>query len=317
MQSPKLTRRELGQILASTALTAAAAPPQRLTVLLDWFVNPNHAPILVAQQSGAFARAGLEVEIIAPADASMPPKLVASGHGDIALTDQPHFHEQIAGGLPLIRIGALIDRPLSTLVGLKRNGITTLASLKGKRIGHGAGDAETAMVGAMLATAGLTLDDVHMIDIGEQLSVALLIGQVDAVTVYRNFELIQLRNAGAEPVSFDYETNGVPWFEELIFVTSPALASDSRLPRFLSAVQEGAARLRIDPQAAWKACSIQQTDLTTKLNHASWQATVPYFATDPFALDTGRYTRFAAFLAATHLIPAAPDVASYTRQLHK
>jgi putative hydroxymethylpyrimidine transport system substrate-binding protein len=316
MQSPKLTRRELGQILASTALTAAA-PPRRLTVLLDWFVNPNHAPILIAQQSGAFARAGLEVELIAPADASMPPKLVASGHGDIALTDQPHFHEQIAGGLPLIRIGALIDRPLSALVGLKRNEISSLASLKGKRIGHGAGDAETAMVGAMLATAGLALGDVHMIDIGEQLSVALLIGQVDAVTVYRNFELIQLRNAGAEPVSFDYETNGVPWFEELIFVTSPALASDPRLPRFLSAVQEGAARLRIDPEGAWKACSIQQTDLTTPLNHASWQATVPYFATDPFALDTGRYTKFAAFLAATHLIPQAPDVANYTRQLQK
>jgi putative hydroxymethylpyrimidine transport system substrate-binding protein len=82
-------------------------------------------------------------------------------------------------------------------------------------------------------------------------------------------------------------------------------------------VQEGAARLRIDPNAAWKACSVQQTDLATPLNHASWQATVPYFAADPFALDAGRYARFAAFLAATHLIPRAPDVASYTKQIQK
>jgi putative hydroxymethylpyrimidine transport system substrate-binding protein len=315
MKAPSLTRRELGKIVAATALTAAAPLP--LTVLLDWFINPNHAPILVAQQSGAFARAGLAVNLIAPADASMPPKLVASGHGDIALTDQPHFHEQIAGGLPLVRIGALIDRPLSTLVGLKRNGISTLASLKGKRIGHGPGDAETAMVGAMLATVGLTLNDVRMIDVGEQLSVALLIGQVDAVTVYRNFELIELRSTGADPVSFDYETNGVPWFEELIFVTSPALAADPRLPRFLAAVKEGAARLRIDPNAAWAACSARQTDLATPLNHAAWQATVPYFAADPFALDTERYTRFAAFLASTHLIPPAPNVTVYTRQLRE
>ncbi len=305
----------MGSLAAASAVAAGAA--DKLTVLLDWFVNPNHAPILVAEQSGAFARRNLAVELIGPADASMPPKLVAAGHGDIALTDQPHFQEQIAGGLPLVRIGALIDRPLSTLVALRRSGITSLAALKGKRIGHGPGDAERAMVGAMLATAGLTLDDVQMIDVGEQLTVALLIGQVDAVTVYRNFELLELRGMGAAPVSFDYEANGVPWFEELIFVTSTAQAGDARLPRFLAAVQEGAARLRTDPEGAWKACSASRRDLLTPLNHAAWGATAPYFAVDPFALDRARYEAFAAFLARAHVIPAAPAVDSYTRVLRR
>lgn len=311
--NPQLTRRRLLPLAASATL--AAATPDHLTVLLDWFINPNHAPILVAQQSGAFARANLTVELLPPADASMPPKLVAAGHADIALTDQPHFHEQIAGGLPLLRIGGLIDRPLATLAGLRRNGITSLAALKGKRIGHGPGDAENAMVGAMLKTAGLTLADVQMIDVGEQLTVALLIGQVDAVTVYRNFELLELRSTGAEPISFDYETNGVPWFEELIFVTNPGLAADPRLPRFLSAVSEGAARLRTDPEAAWTACAAAQRDLQTPLNHAAWRATAAYFAIDPFALDTARYANFAAFLARAGIIPSPPAVSSYTRLL--
>ncbi len=306
-----LTRRRLGLLAAA----AAAAAPDRLTILLDWFINPNHAPILVAQQTGAFARQNLAVELIAPADTSMPPKLVAAGHADIGLTDQPHFHEQIAGGLPLLRIGALIDRPLATLVALRRNGITSIASLRGKRIGHGPGDAERAMVGAMLARGGVALADVEMIDVGEQLTVALLIGQVDAVTVYRNFELLELRSTGAEPIAFDYETNGVPWFEELIFVTATRRAADPRLPRFLTAVHEGAARLRTDPEAAWQLCATAQRDLQTPLNHAAWRATVPYFAADPFALDTARYAAFAAFLARSGIIPGAPAVGSYTRVL--
>jgi putative hydroxymethylpyrimidine transport system substrate-binding protein len=309
--APSLSRRN---VLAMAA-AAALAPPDRLTVLLDWFINPDHAPLLLAQQSGAFGRAGLAVELIAPADASMPPKLVAAGHGDVALTDQPHFHEQIAGGLPLQRIGALIDRPLATLATLRPAGITSLAALRGRRIGHGPGDAERAMVGAMLATAGLALADVSMVEVGTQLTVALLSGQVDAVTVYRNFEIPELRAQGADPVAFEYETHGVPLYDELILVTRPALAADPRLPRFLAALREATRLLKADPEAAWRACAAAQPDLQTPLNHTAWQLTTPFFATDPFALNQARYAEFAKFLASSGIIPPAPNVETYTKQL--
>ena len=41
-----------------------------MTLLLDWFVNPNHGPIVIAEERGYFADAGLEVEVIPPADPS-------------------------------------------------------------------------------------------------------------------------------------------------------------------------------------------------------------------------------------------------------
>jgi putative hydroxymethylpyrimidine transport system substrate-binding protein len=255
------------------------------------------------------------VELIPPADTAMGPKLVAAGHGDIAVTDQPHFHEQIAGGLPLLRVGALIDRPLSTLAALRRTGIAALHDLRGRRIGHGSGDAERAMVGAMLATAGLSLNDVSMINIGEQLTVALLSGQVDAVTVYRNFEILELRAQGAEPITFDYETNGVPWFDEMIFVTRTALAADPRMPRFLRALREATATLRANPQAAWSSCAAAEADMNTPLNQAAWFATVPFFAIDPAALNIGRYDAFAAFLAKAGVIPPPPPAGTYARAI--
>ncbi len=294
-----------------------AAAADHLTVLLDWFVNPNHAPILVAQQIGAFAKENLDVELIAPADANMPPRLVAAGHGDIALTAQPQLYEQVAGGLPLLRIGALIDRPLSTLVSLQASGITNPASLKGKRIGYGSGEIERAMVGAMLHTASLSLNDVTMVQVGEQLTVSLLTHQVDAVTVYRNFESIELRENGASINGLDYETNGVPSFDELIFVVRREAANDPRLPRFLRAIAEGETYLKAHPQECWDKFAASHVDLNNSLNHDAWFATLPYFASDPFAPDTARYDRFADFLAKAGVIAEAPKLQDYTKSFAK
>ena len=96
-----------------------AAAAEKLTLLLDWFVNPDHAPIIVADAQGYFAAAGLEVEIVAPADPNDPPKLVAAGQADVAISYQPQLHIQVDQGLPLTRIGTL-DRDPAQLPGRAR-----------------------------------------------------------------------------------------------------------------------------------------------------------------------------------------------------
>ena len=59
------------------AMPAGAA--ERLTVLLDWFVNPDHAALVIAKERGMFEEAGLDVSLVPPADPSAPPRLVAAG----------------------------------------------------------------------------------------------------------------------------------------------------------------------------------------------------------------------------------------------
>ena len=80
-------------ITAAALLVATPALAQnKMTVLLDWFIKSDHGPIIVAKELGYFADQGLEVEIVAPADPSAPPKLVAAGRGDIAVSYQPNQH---------------------------------------------------------------------------------------------------------------------------------------------------------------------------------------------------------------------------------
>ena len=124
----------LAVIVALAALSVPASAADKLTVLLDWFVNPDHAPIIVAQERGYFADAGLEVEIIAPADPNDPPKLVAAGEAEVAIGYQPQLHIQVDQGLPLARIGTLVATPLNSLVVLADSPIATIADLAGRKV---------------------------------------------------------------------------------------------------------------------------------------------------------------------------------------
>src|SRR5882762_5926638 len=65
----------LGAFIALTTIQPTYAA-DKVTVMLDWFLNPDHAPIIVAEQIGAFKEQGLDVEIVPPADPSTPPRLV-------------------------------------------------------------------------------------------------------------------------------------------------------------------------------------------------------------------------------------------------
>ena len=125
-------------------------------------MNPVHAAIVVAKEKGFFARAGLDVSFVEPADPSMPPRLVAAGQGDIALTYQPNFYLDVAAGLPIQRIGTSIQTPLNTVMVLADGPIKSLADLKGKTVGYSVAGYETALLGTMLESAGLTLDDVKL-----------------------------------------------------------------------------------------------------------------------------------------------------------
>ena len=69
----KLDRRSFLAAAAATlaapaAFAQSAAPKQKFTVILDWFVNPDHAPLFAARYIGAFDRAGLDVALVPPTD---------------------------------------------------------------------------------------------------------------------------------------------------------------------------------------------------------------------------------------------------------
>jgi len=297
-------------------LSARADEPARLTLVLDWFINPDHAPILIAETKGYFEDAGLAVEIIAPADPNDPPKLVAAGKADLAVTYQPQLHMQVAAGLPLVRVGTLVATPLNSLVVLEDSPIRTIADLKDRKIDYSVGGFEDALLGTMLERHGLSLDDVTLINVNFSLSPALLSGQVDAVIgAYRNFELNQLAIEGKTGRAFYVEEEGVPLYDELVIVARRDGFDAAIVRRFLDAIERGTHFLINRPDDAWASVVARYADLDNELNRRAWRDTIPRFSLSPAALDRARYERFARFLAERRLIEKAEPADAYAVEL--
>ena len=311
--------RFLSTIAATLVFLFAASPviaQDKLTVLLDWFVNPDHAPLIVAQEKGFFKAAGLEVELIAPADPSRPPKLVAAGKAELAVSCQPQLHVQVGQGLPLIRIGTLVSTPLNSLVVLRDGPIKKIADLKGKKVGFSVGGFEDALLQTMLVKHGLTLKDVELINVNFSLSPALVAGKVDAVIgAFRNFELNQMDIIKRPGRAFFPEEEGVPAYDELIVVAKKDKAHDPRYRRFLDAVENAVTFLINHPDDAWKLFIKNNKKLDNELNRRAWRDTLPRFALRPAAFDKVRYQRFAAFLKKQGLIKKVLPVSDYAVEL--
>ncbi|MFO1072760.1 MAG: ABC transporter substrate-binding protein [Geminicoccaceae bacterium] len=301
-------------LLLLAALPAAAA--DKLTVLLDWYVNPDHAPLVVAREKGFFAEEGLDVALVAPADPNDPPKLVAAGQADIAVSYQPQLHLQVAEGLPLVRIGTLVATPLNCLVVLADGPVRRIEDLKGRKVGYSIAGIEEALLAAMLEQHGLKLEDVELVNVNFSLSPSLLAGQVDAVIgAFRNFELSQMDLAGHPGRAFFPEEEGVPAYDELIFEARGDRLDRPELQRFLRAVERATLWLTNHPEEGWALFKATDPALADELNQRAWDATLPRLAHRPAALDHGRYERFAAFLAQEKLVSAPPAVASYAVDL--
>ncbi len=293
------------KLLTAAALLAgsSAMAADEMTLLLDWFINPNHGPVIVAREKGYFADEGLEVEIVPPADPSSPPRLVAAGQAELAVSYQPQLHLQIHEGLPLKRVGTLIATPLNCLLVLRDGPIKTPADLRGKKIGFSVAGVEEAVLGAVLGTHGVSTAETEMINVNFSLSPALMSGQVDAVIgAYRNFELNQMEIEGVNGHCFYIEEEGVPPYDELIYVANPDRMDADQIARFLAATEKATQFIVNNPEESWRIFSSTSPELQDELNAKAWKDTLTRFALRPAGFDAGRYARFEAFLKDSGMI---------------
>nr|WP_267135513.1 ABC transporter substrate-binding protein [Vibrio sp. CK2-1] len=304
-------------LVTSLISTNALAAEKEMTLMLDWFVNPNHGPIVIAKERGYFKQQGLTVNIQEPADPSTPAKLVAAGKVDMAISYQPSLTIDVAAGLPLIRSATLVATPLNTLMVLDNGKNENLADLKGKKIGIAISGNEGATVGTMLAQEDVELSDVQMINVGWALSSSLASGKVDAIWGgLRNFETNQLALEGYKAKSFYPEEHGVPAYDELVFVANAKSYDKEMIQAFNTALQQATTYIVNHPETSWKEFVAYAPDtLDNELNHRAWKDTLTRFALRPSAVDLKRYDDYAKFMFDKKIIETLPKAKDYVLSL--
>lgn len=300
-------------LFSSCAVFAENQTTQKLVVVLDSATNTMHAPLVIADQLGYFKEQGLDVTFNTPATSHSPTKMLVEKKADIALTYEPWFIENVDRGVPVIRIGTLIDKPLNCVVALSRSGIKAITDLKGKEIGQSNDKLTNAVLTTMLKDEGMSADEYKVIDVQQNLINALLSHRVDAISgMSRNLDVAQIEKAGQKVVVFFPEEHGVPTYSEVIFISNIANAKDSRFPKFLSAVKKAVRYLDEHPEAAWNQFAQTYPKLNTPLNREFWFKTLPYFAEEPAEFDRSDWRKFTNFMQEHRLITKTQEIERYS-----
>ena len=270
-------------LLCCLPLTTWALTPVKLA--LDWYINPDHAPLLMAQQQGFFKQQGLSIKLISPTQSSEGVQLLAENRVNLAIDYEPTYHLQRSAGMPLVRVGTLINEPLNCLITLTSSHITSLKQLKGKSIGYSGGQVSENMLKTMLHSVGLSLHDVTLINVQMNLSQALSSHRIAAVMdMMRNVEPVQLRLSGIHTTLFLPEYYGVKPYAELIVVANRKHFDPKTIKAFNQAMQQGACYVKAHPLKSWQIArqaypsELAPTPESAKANRAIWLATVRYFS---------------------------------------
>jgi putative hydroxymethylpyrimidine transport system substrate-binding protein len=288
---------------------------QPFRLILDYTPNADHAAIYTAEASGEFARAGLDVEIVTPSDPAAPLRLLAAGQADLAISYEPELLLARDQGTNLVSVGALVQKPLTTLMAIEGSGVKTVADLKGKTIGTAGIPYQDAYLKTILADAGVPESDVRKIGVGFNLVPAMLAKRVDATLgAFWNVEGVDLALKNKNPTILRMENLGVPNYNELILVaerTSLTTEQASRLRRFLGALARGAATARDTPATAVAALQKADRGADAKLLEESVKATTGVFfptqANRPWGFqDIAEWEDYGKWMSANKLVDKDP-----------
>ena len=287
------------------------AEMEKVTLLLDWFPNVDHAPLYVAQENRIFGKHGLEVELLWGGDPDAPLKLVAAGEYPFAVSYQQSVTIARAGEevLPVKSIGLLVEHPLNTITFLKKTGIKTPADFKGKKIGYTVAPLDVLLFNAIGANAGLSEDDYELINVGTNIVAPLLSGQIDAVIgPFRNYEINMLKLEGAEADYFALEKHGIPDYYELVIITYDAYLKNQpeTAKKLMMAIQEAIKFTKEKPDDALQLFFKANPDATKELEELAFRDTLDVFATTQVQ-SAEKWEAFAKFAYEKGLISKTVD----------
>lgn len=298
-------------LVLAFAFNISYAKNKDVKIMLDWFVNPDHAAIIVAKQQGLFKEQGINLTILEPADPADPPKFVSLGKVDYAVDYQPTLQMRAyKEDWKLSRVATLVSTPLNSLIVLEKSGIKKISQLKGKKIGYSLSGFEESIVATVLKKHGLKKDDVEMINVNWNLSSSLLTGRVDAVIgAYRNFELTELELHNSKGKAFYIENEGVPVYDELVLITSNKNRNNEITKKMIIAIENATHYIINNPKKSYEIFkSYKPSVLGSKLNQRAWFDTIPRISLAPAALDHKRYKKFDKYLKETGLVKSKKNI---------
>jgi NitT/TauT family transport system substrate-binding protein len=242
-----------------------SVPPTKLVVGLGFIPSVQFAQFYLAQQNGSYAEAGLDVEFQNKIDPDLI-QLVGQGAIDVGIGDGTSVIPAASNGIPIEYIATIYGKFPNIVFAKASSGITKAADLKGKKIGTpGRFGSGWIMLQALLGSAGLTTDDVEIVDYPDFTQrAAVEQGAVDAATGFANNEPIQMEQGGGKPVVLTIDGITPLPGPGLIASTATLDTKHDAIASFVAATLRAMQEIKTDPKVGLDAAIVAVPELATQ-----------------------------------------------------
>lgn len=290
---------------------------EKIRLGLEWFLNPDHVPLLAGLDNGWFAEAGIDLELVEPKEHFDALDEIEAGRMELAVTEPIHLVADRAAGQSVVGFARFLHTNGGVMY-LRGRGIERPRDMVGKRLQYpGApGPGGPAIVKTMVEADGGSCDPASLLPVNNGFfhTDALIEDKADLATlVFYNFEVLEARGRGHEADFFALKDWGVPDFCQLILITTPQLLAERRalLDRLLKVIRRGIDFLHQQPEAA-RELYFRHTggDPDEPLGRAIFEATVPCFTFD-LSMAHEYYDRLQRWMHHTSQIGELLDPSEY------
>ena len=290
---------------------------EKLVIGLEWFLNPDHLPLILGIEKGWFKEHDLEIKMIEPEKHFDALEEIEKDSMDIAITEPIHLVEDKASNQNVVGFA----RYLHTNGGVMYNkdkGITTPKDLVGKRLQYpGApGLGGIAIAKTMIEADGVEYEDGDITPVNNSFyhTDALLNDKADAATlIFENFEILEARSKGLNVDYFALKDYNVPDFCQLIFITTPNKldTASAKIERFIKVIQKAIQYINTNLEDAINIYAhYTQTDIDNQLNKDTIEATAKCFTND-FSMSDDYYNDLQLWLQETGKIQQTINPKAY------
>jgi NitT/TauT family transport system substrate-binding protein len=309
-------------VLLGVSGSHAFAQTPTVRLVLDFAIQGQQSPFVLAADGGYFARAGVNVQIDRGYGSADAVAKVVSGAYDMAFADIGALIQVNAKhvGPHVVDVFQVYDVAPMLILSLKKSNIRTPGDLAGKRLASPPGASSRVMFPLFAAANGLDPTSVSWLDVTPQLREMMLVrGQTDATTALVT-DLAGLEHLGIAESDLDmmrYRDFGVALYGHCILTTSDFAAKNPDTVKRVVKGFAGALKAAIaDPTVSIAAIKKREPLIDEKVERGRLQLVLhDAIVTDQVkrdglsAVDPERMKQTIAMVAKSFNIPAA-DVSS-------
>jgi ABC-type nitrate/sulfonate/bicarbonate transport system substrate-binding protein len=291
---------------------------QKVRIGLEWFVNPDHLPLIVAKRHGIFEEFGLDVELVEPETHWEAEEEILADRLDVAVTEPLHLAQDAAKGKPVLGFSRFFHTDGGVMFDKSKSGIERPRDMCGKTISYpgSPGPGGPAIVNTMVKADGkldCDLQSYGKYNGGFFHTDAIESGKADVATlIFWNFEIPEAVERGMKDVSFfSLKDWGVPDFCQLVLMTTPARFEEMKVTfrKLVLAMRRSTGIIHQQPDLARKYYNEHvgkdDVDETQRaVMEATITATLPAFPNDN-SMSSDYYDRLIGWLVETDQVDAA------------